>query len=91
MKVSGFGSVPAIYDKDEGIILWAVKSKLRGSKYTVNLSFDEVGKEGKHFAAWSFLVDRNVFYLPDYEERVKAERLESVKVLENQSSLRPEK
>ena len=91
MKVSGFGSVPAIYDKDEGIILWAVKSKLRGSKYTVNLSFNEVGKEGKHFAAWSFLVERNVFYLPDYEERVKAERLESVKVLENQSSLRPEK
>jgi peptidoglycan/xylan/chitin deacetylase (PgdA/CDA1 family) len=83
MKVSGFGRVPAIYDKDRGIISWAVKSKLRGAKYTVNLSFSEVGKEGKHFAAWSFLLERNVFYLPDYKERVKAERLESVKVLEN--------
>ena len=83
MKVSGFGSVPAVYDKDRGIISWAAKSKLRGSKYIVNLSFNEVGKGGQRFAAWSFLVKRNVFYLPDYEERVKAERLESFNVLGN--------
>ena len=76
MKVSGFGDVPITYDRDRGIISWAVKSKLRAAKYMVNLSFSEAGDKKRRFAAWSFLVDRNVFYLPDYEQRVKAERSE---------------
>ena len=76
MKVSGFGDVPAVYDKDSGMISWVVKSKLRSTKYIVNLSFSEVGEKKRHFAAWSFLLDRNVFYLPDYQQRVRTERSE---------------
>ena len=76
MKVSGFGDVPAVYDKDSGMISWAVKRKLRSTKYIVNLSFSEVGEKNRYFAAWSFLLDRNVFYLPDYQQRVRVERSE---------------
>ena len=83
MKVSGFGDVPFAYDKDSGIISWVVRSKLRAAKYMINLSFSESDNKKRHFAAWSFLVNRNVFYLPDYEQRVKAERLEIFKALKN--------
>ncbi len=86
MKVSGFGDVPVTYDEDSGIISWAVKTKLRAAKYIVNLSFSEGDNKKRHFAAWSFLVNRNVFYLPDYEQRVKAERSERFDALNDESS-----
>jgi len=86
MKVSGFGDVPVAYDEDRGIISWEVKSKLRAAKYMVNLSFREINNKKRHFAAWSFLVNRNVFYLPDYEQRVEAERSERFDAPNNEST-----
>ena len=86
MKVSGFGDVPVAYDEDSGIISWEVKSKLRAAKYMVNLSFREIKNKKRHFADWFFLVNRNVFYLPDYEQRVEAERSERFDAPNNEST-----
>ena len=86
MKVSGFGDVPVAYDEDSGIISWEVKSKLRAAKYMVNLSFREINNKKRHFAEWFFLVNRNVFYLPDYEQRVEAERSERFDAPNNEST-----
>ena len=72
MKVSGFGQVPATYDENSGVVSWTVTRRLRTVKNTVHLSLRRRGEPKSDFARWTFELDQNAYYLPEYERRISA-------------------
>ncbi len=68
MRVSGFGEVPFVYDTERGVASWTVTRRLRTDEVDVRLRLRRSGEPSADHAAWSFRIDRNAFYLPDYEQ-----------------------
>ena len=70
MKISGFGTVPHIYDPQRRLISYQIPQTLRSPDCQVSVSLKRPGKTKSDAIVWRFLINRQALYLlhePDPE------------------------
>ena len=84
MKVTGFGSVPTEFDELTGILKWQATRRLRVKRHSVYLSFVDPSNGRAESFTWSFFVNLEAFYLPEYKDKIKFEKESADRVFSDQ-------
>jgi peptidoglycan/xylan/chitin deacetylase (PgdA/CDA1 family) len=64
MKIGGFGTVPATFDADAGVIRYQPNESLRTRECHVYVTFKRSGEPKADMVSWRFSLDLDHYYLP---------------------------